>query len=405
MSCLRSELSALKNKHYFNYGGQGPLPESSLEAILKSWQQIQELGPFTNDVWPYIADEINKTKNLIANFCGVTTSRVALTENVTSGCILALWGLSFSKGERIVISNCEHPGVVAACKELARRKALEIDILDVQSLRKGVMKESITNDLIIKRLQGILTAKTKLVVISHLLWNTGEIMPIELIAEMLHLYPSNPFLLVDAAQSFCQIPIKQAASTADIYAFTGHKWAFGPEGLGAVILSRRVLESANPTLVGWKSISHEGSIYKDSPNPFHVDARKFEIATSCTPLLAGLRNSIELLETEGTDIERIEKIKLLSKKLWVELKNTEGIETVLEGPPPAGIVSFSMNSVISPKKIVKTLGKQSLWIRVLEDPIWLRACVHIPTNKKEINKLISVLREIALKGKGLDSTV
>jgi len=42
---LRDLIPALKNKYYFNYGGQGPLPKSSLEAIVKTWEIIQDLGP------------------------------------------------------------------------------------------------------------------------------------------------------------------------------------------------------------------------------------------------------------------------------------------------------------------------------------------------------------------------
>ena len=51
---FRDQIPALKNKYYFNYGGQGPLPKSSLEAIVKTWEIIQDLGPFTNNMWPFI---------------------------------------------------------------------------------------------------------------------------------------------------------------------------------------------------------------------------------------------------------------------------------------------------------------------------------------------------------------
>ena len=83
-------MKALKNKQYFNYGGQGPLPSNSIKAITNSWQKIQELGPFTNDVWPYITKEILTTKNLISEICGIHPKRIAFTENVSSGCIIPL---------------------------------------------------------------------------------------------------------------------------------------------------------------------------------------------------------------------------------------------------------------------------------------------------------------------------
>ncbi len=394
MSRFRAELPALRNKDYFNYGGQGPLPKASLQAITNSWETIQELGPFTNDVWPFISNEVKETKSLIAAFCDVSHHRIALTENVTSGCILPLLGLPFSKGDRLLISNCEHPGVVSACKELARRESLHIDILDVLSLRRGTEEAEETQNEVIKAVEGGLKERTKLVVLSHLLWNTGQIMPIELIAKLLLNQPNQPYFLVDAAQSFAQIPIRDSASKVDIYAFTGHKWAFGPEGLGAVVLSERILAEANPTLVGWKALTKESSIYANEIGPFHKDGRRFEIATSCTPLLAGLRCSLNLLKEEGTDSKRINSIKLLSKRLWRELKCVTSINPILQGPPPAGLVSFTINSKLSPKQIVKLLAKESIFIRVLEDPIWLRACVHITSTQREIERLITELKKL-----------
>ena len=132
---MRNLCPALQNKTYFNYGGQGPLPSPSLEAITASWSRIQELGPFTADVWPYIAKEVNSTRRLLAQCCGIPAQRLALTENVTSGCVLPLWGLPFAEGDRLLISDCEHPGVVSACVELARRQHLAIDVLPVKHLR------------------------------------------------------------------------------------------------------------------------------------------------------------------------------------------------------------------------------------------------------------------------------
>ena len=74
---LRDQIPALKNKYYFNYGGQGPLPKSSLEAIVKTWEIIQDLGPFTNDMWPFIYKEILTTKRIIAQKLGVNSKNVA----------------------------------------------------------------------------------------------------------------------------------------------------------------------------------------------------------------------------------------------------------------------------------------------------------------------------------------
>ena len=389
---FRDLCPALANKTYFNFGGQGPLPSPSLEAITASWQRIQELGPFTSEVWPFISREVNSTRALLAGLCGVAPHRLALSENVTSGCVLPLWGLPFEPGDRLLISDCEHPGVVAACHELARRQQLEIDTLPVKTIRGGREHQSDTDAAVLAALDQHLQPNTRLVVLSHLLWNTGQLMPIAAVAAQLQHHPQRPYLLVDAAQSMGQIPVADAASAADIYAFTGHKWACGPEGLGGVALSERVLAEANPTLIGWRSLQDETRATVGDPDPFHHDSRRFEVATSCVPLLAGLRRSLDLLEQEGTAEQRLKRIQTLSRALWEGLSTLPGVTPLLNGPPPAGLVSFQLSSGPAPATIVNQFGQQAVWIRHLEDPLCLRACTHICTTEEEIQTLIMAVR-------------
>ncbi|WP_413324579.1 aminotransferase class V-fold PLP-dependent enzyme [Synechococcus sp. MIT S9503] len=395
---LRSLCPALQNKTYFNYGGQGPLPTPSLEAITTSWKRIQELGPFTADVWPYISAEVNKTRSRLARLCNVPAHQLALSENVTSGCVLPLWGLPLDQGDHILISDCEHPGVVAACQELARRQQLEIHTLPVKQFRQGRDEQVKTDDDVLAVLAQRLTNRTRLVVLSHLLWNTGQLMPIAAVAAQLQAHPAQPYLLVDAAQSVGQIPVSEAARAADIYAFTGHKWACGPEGLGGVAVSERVLNDSQPTLIGWRSLQDETRAVADDPDPFHHDSRRFEVATSCVPLMSGLRRSLDLLDQEGSENDRINSIRALSEQLWRELSSIPGVSTLLEGPPPAGLVSFRLNvetTPATPSDVVKALGAQQIWIRDLADPVCLRACTHVCTSRNDIEQLTQQIRRLS----------
>ena len=385
---MRELCPALANKAYFNYGGQGPLPTPALEAITASWRTIQELGPFSTDVWPFVERETTRVRAALAGLCGVGPHRLALTENVTSGCVLPLWGLPWQAGDRLLISDCEHPGVVAACQELARREGLEISTLPVLELCRTTSQADLPA-AVLAALDQALTADTRLVVLSHLLWNTGCVMPITAVAERLTAHSRRPWLLVDAAQSMGSIPAEEAAAAADIYAFTGHKWCCGPEGLGGVALSDRVLEQSQPTLIGWRSLRHEGS----SGSPWHADARRFEVATSCVPLCSGLATSLDLLASEGSPAQRLERIRAGSQRLWQGLRQLTGVQTLLPEPPPAGLASFTLpaSATGGHAGVVKALGAQGFWIRNLEDPDCLRACTHITTTTAEIDRLLEAL--------------
>ena len=385
-------MPALANKTYFNYGGQGPLPQASLAAINAAWTTIQELGPFTSDVWPFVARTTDQLRQRLANWFGVPPTRVAFSENVTTACLVPLWGLPWQPGDQLLISDAEHPGVVAGIRELARREQLELSMLPVLQLRGSAEVAAVG---VLEALDAALTPRTRLVVLSHLLWNTGQLMPIAAVAERLQAHPCQPWLLVDAAQSLGAIPVAEAAAAADIYACTGHKWCCGPEGLGAIALSERLLAESSPTLIGWRSLSNE----TDAGSAFHRDARRFEVATSCLPLFAGLDTSLQLLEAEGDAQSRLQRIRARSLQLWHGLQQIDGAQTLLEQPPPAGLVSFVLGSPVlgsMPAPLaaewVRQLGAQSIWLRSLADPICLRACTHLTTTAAEVDQLLAALQ-------------
>jgi L-cysteine/cystine lyase len=384
-------MPALANKTYFNYGGQGPLPSPSLEAIVASWRAIQSLGPFTTAVWPEVESTVARLRQRLAGWLGVPATRLSFTENVTSGCVLPLWGLPWQAGETLLLSDCEHPGVVAACRELARRHQLELQWLPVADLRCTVEE---AEALLLERLEGLLRPGIRLVALSHLLWNTGQLMPIAQVAERLAREERPPWLLVDGAQSLGSIPVAEAAASADIYACTGHKWCCGPEGLGVVALSERLLHEARPTLIGWRSLRQES----DGSSDYHPDGRRFEVATSCIPLFAGLDRSLQLLEEVGSPAERLEAIRHQSSRLWHGLQRIPGLASLLSVPPPAGLISFRVSegwAVERPAALVERLGGEAIWLRSLDDPACLRACTHVVSTDAEIDRLLGALAALS----------
>ncbi len=383
---LRSLIPSLSDKIYFNYGGQGPLPTPSLQKIINSWEKLQKLGPFTNNVWPYIHNEIILTKKILANLMGVNLKNIALSENISTGMVLPLWGIDFSEGDEILISDCEHPGIVAASRELCQRLKLKLNIFPIQKIKH------LNDQVIINEIKKYLKKNTKILIISHILWNFGYEIPLKQLKYELEKVNKNSYLIVDGAQSFGHIEIKEKVRYSDLYAITSHKWACGPEGLGAFYVSDRFIKNTRPTIIGWKSLKKEQGIYEPSENLLHEDARKFEIATSCIPLLAGLRESLSLFEENTSSKEKNKNISVMSNKLWFQLSEFNDIDLVLKYPLKNGIVSFSINKIIDKNKFVKQLGLKNIWIRVIEDPKWFRVCIHQISTEKEIDLLINEIK-------------
>ncbi len=109
----RKQFPALANKAYFNFGGQGTLPQDALTTIIDTHQYIQRVGSFSGQINSWITQQVGAIRQSLAAELGTTSNTITLTENVTAGCNIALWGIDWRKGDRLLITDCEHPGVIA----------------------------------------------------------------------------------------------------------------------------------------------------------------------------------------------------------------------------------------------------------------------------------------------------
>ncbi|MDJ0532466.1 MAG: aminotransferase class V-fold PLP-dependent enzyme [Xenococcaceae cyanobacterium MO_207.B15] len=377
----RNKFLGLANKTYFNFGGQGILPKSALDAIISTHQYIQEVGPFSGKINTWLQEKTALTRQIIAEELGTTPNTITLTENVTAGCNIALWGIDWQPGDSILMTDCEHPGVIAAVGEISRRFGVTVEICPILStLNQGDPVAIIEQSL---------TPRTRLLVMSHLLWNTGQILPLKEIVDLCHNYPTDNHpiqVLVDAAQSVGSLPLNLPASGIDYYAFTGHKWLCGPAGVGGLYISENAFATLHPTFIGWRGIEIDSD---GQPQNWKNNGKKFEIATSAYPEYTGLREAIAIHRQWGDAQQRYQRICQLSNYLWSSLQNISGVECLTTSPPEAGIVSFKVSG--NSYSMVKNLEQQGFFLRTIAKPDCIRACVHYLTLTEEIDGLVQLL--------------
>ena len=296
LQSLRQQFPALANKHYFNYGGQGPLPQSALDAIAQSHQQIQVDGPFAAAVNNLIQREGLAMRQTLADLLKVPTGAMTLTENVTIGCNIPLWGIDWQAGDRILMTDCEHPGIVATVHEISRRFHVEVDICPLLSTAQS-------GDPLAVIAAG-LQPRTRLLIISHIVWNTGQVLPLAEIVSLCHAHTPHPvWVLVDAAQSVGVLPLDLAVTDVDFYGFTGHKWCCGPAGLGGLYVRPAIRDAIAPTYIGWRSILKDA---QGAPMDWKPNGERYEVATSDYPLMAGLQAALALHAQWGDTYRQIQ---------------------------------------------------------------------------------------------------
>lgn len=383
LQAFRQHFPWLTNKRYFNFGGQGPLPQSAFDAIQSAQLKLQADGPFSGSVNRWLQQLGAETRIALAKILQVPSDTVTLTENVTVGWNIALWGINWQAGDRILITDCEHPGLIATVREISRRFQVAVDVCPI-------LKTAQTGDPVAE-IAAALHPQTRVLVISHILWNTGQVLPLAEIVQRCHDHtPHSVLVLVDAAQSVGMMPLALTQTEVDVYTFTGHKWCCGPAGLGGVYVRPEIREEIAPTFIGWRAIKMDAQA---NPIGWQPDGQRYEVATSDAPLMAGLQTVLNLHETWGDTEERYQRLCQLSRQLWQRLQQHPRTHMISAKPPLSGLVSFQVLDAAETLatdlhiKLVKDLEAESTMLRTLLHPHCVRACVHYLTLESEIEAL------------------
>ena len=202
----RQNFPALVNKAYFNFGGQGTMPSSAMDAVIQAQDDIQRIGPFGNEVNAWLIQQTKAVRVAIATELNVAPETIALTEDVTVGCNIAMWGIDWKEGDHMLLTDCEHPGIIATAREIARRFSVEVTTCPIMATLND---ESDPVAIIAQNLR----PRTRMVILSHVLWNTGQVLPLEKIVKVCR--SNNTKVMVDAAQSVGLLPLNLTELGAD----------------------------------------------------------------------------------------------------------------------------------------------------------------------------------------------
>lgn len=221
--------------------------------------------------------------------------RVIFTLNCTDALNLALRGLGFKRGDRVVAGPTEHNSVMRPLHELERSAGVTIE-----RLRAGA-DGTVDPDELAK----VLRRRTRLVAIQHASNVLGAIQPLARFGAICRRHGA--LFLVDAAQTGGAFPIDCARMKIDLLAVPGHKALQGPLGTGALVIDRRV------DLKSWR-VGGTGSRSEEEVQPEHYPDR-LEAGSHNAPGLAGLLAALRWIRHRSVNRIRRHETALLRRFL------------------------------------------------------------------------------------------
>jgi L-cysteine/cystine lyase len=350
----RTLFPVLDRYAYLNAGTLGPLAQPTLAAMDERARYDQEQGRGGRAWFESMLELRARVRQKLAALVGAAPDFVALTSSTTDGCNIVVAGLGLQPGDEVVTTNSEHPGLLLP---LAVSGAT-VRVADVANHPVAEAAERITS---------LVGPKTKLLALSHVLWTTGQVMPVQELKRATGLP-----VLVDGAQSVGAIPVE--VGDVDYYTVSGQKWLCGPEPLGALYI--RDLDSLR---IAFPSYWAQASIEPDGSFVPREHAERFDSGWLATHMLAGWEAALDL--RPEWSFERAREVTELCRRAL-----GESYEVIGE-PDQGTLVSFVPQS--DPAETAARLYERGVVVRDLPGTGWVRASCGWWTNEDDVERLIA----------------
>ena len=368
------------DKIYLNNASVSLMPTQSIEAMKEFLISYNSIGPDSINSEPFVTEKLLNTRKIIAKIVNCQPDEIILTQSTTDGVNIVANGLSFDSKSNIIIRGMSHEHHANFYPWLRLKDKLEIKNLSVD--QNGFFSFDEFNKFLDKN--------TKLVSLSHALYNTGSILPIEKIGKILD--NNTPFFLDSAQTVGCIGKFDVKNLKCNFMAFNGSKWLCGPMGTGLFYCDRKSSELLEPLAIGGESaMLYEKSnlAFKDLPEKFQTGFRNYVG-------IVGLESSANYLYRYG--MENIsKKNKYLSNMLREELSKNDKI--TFYGPENAeertSIISFTIDGH-EPQTVVEKLEKKDIILAVREiyDKKIIRASPHFFNTESQILQVIDAIKRL-----------
>jgi selenocysteine lyase/cysteine desulfurase len=380
LAAVREGLPATAAGIYLNTGTCGPIPREAAVAMaeLEGWELA------TGRAHAAFQEEalvrLDEARAAIAAIVHADIGAIALTHGTTDGVNAALWSIEWAPGDVLVTTNLEYPGVVAAIRSVADRRGVSVRTVEISPDEPSTLAA----------FEHAIEERTRMVVLSHVVWSTGERLPVEGVVRVCHAAISRPLVVVDGAQSVGAIPIDVQDLGVDFLAIPAQKWLLGPEGMGALFVSSGILDRVRPAFVSWLSLRDE----LDASAGLWPNARRFESSNFHSPSVVGMARACGWLSMYvGLDWVH-GRAAGLARGAFELLAQTPGVELITPADRLATLVVFRIRGW-QPNDALEELGRRTFVIaRTIPARDAIRISLGFFNSEAEVGRFCEAVAEI-----------
>jgi len=357
-----------------NNGGVCPQPKVVQESFLHYYKLANQAPTY------YMFGEFTRQRETIKRrlsvLAGCAQEEISLCRNTTEALETVILGMDLKKDDEVITTNQDYPTVMAGLDQRARREGVKIVKISIPTPAED--KEEI-----VKRFKNAITSKTKAIVVCHINYTTGQIMPVREISDMAH--ERGLEVVVDGAHSFAHLDFKIPDLHCDYFGTSLHKWLNAPFGCGMLYVKK-------------EKISKVWSLF-GSPEDQADKMSKFEhLGTRSFPAELAINEAIDF--HNGIGIQRKEARLRYLKDYWANaVKDVPKVKfnTSLKKEFSCGLCHFSIEGMKAADMHKALFDDYKIYTtNITHDEFeGIRITPHVYTKLSDLDRLAEAIRKIA----------
>ena len=360
-----------------NNGGVSPSP-SVVQDAMKRHLDYSNLAPVYT-MWGILEPQRETVRQSIARMQGVAAEEIALTRNASESLQILQLGFDLKPGDEVLTTTQDYPRMITTFRQRERRDGIVLRQFDLPAPAED-------DDQIVSLFEQHITPRTKLILVSHMIYMNGNILPVRLVTELGR--KRGIPVIVDGAHAFSHAPGTIAELDVDYYASSLHKWLMAPHGTGLLFVRKSLIDGVWPMMA--------------APDDMRGNIRKFEeIGTHPAANYLAIAEAVTFNEGIRQDVKTARLTWLRNR--WADALTEYDrvvMRTSLKPNRAAGLATVDIQG-IEPIDIVNHLWKKHRIIVVaINEPFsrGIRVAPNVYTTTGEIDRFVEAMTDVIKHG-------
>jgi selenocysteine lyase/cysteine desulfurase len=350
------------------------LPQTILEKHISHIREINLQGSYYMRTIQF--DNKKRIAGKLAELAGCLPEEMIITRNATESLDMIIGGQNWKPGDEAVMAEQDYGAMLDMFVQISNRYGVVNKIISVPN-------HPSSDEEIVALYEKAITAKTKLLMVCHMINITGQILPVKKICDMAH--AKGVEVLVDGAHAFAHIQYKISDLNCDYYGASLHKWLSVPLGTGMLYVRKEKISKIWPLLAdGEKDLGKISRLNHTGTLPVHTDL--------------AIEDAIDYYQMIGKD-RKEKRLRFLQLYWTSKVRNVAkiNVNTPADENRSCGIANVGIDG-ITPADLATRLLKEHRVFTVAIDYANVHGCRITPnlfTTTAELDSFVLALKTLA----------